>query len=168
MELCSLPALYLGPNYGGGNEDNGDLLLKIPCMYCCTQCPQPCTRPPPTHAFIGEYWTLTGKPGSVSCGVIAPLSWVLVHTRFCLCPPRVYFPFLCKFWQLWLMATSSKRAYAIPKSASPRASVPAAAIPPQETLTHSSVSVSVESLGPGAHKVYLSPLSIAGRNGVCF
>ena len=101
VELWSLPAIYLGPNYGGGNEDNGDLLLKIPCMYCCTQCPQPCTRPPPTHAFIGEYWTLTGKSGSVSCGVIAPLSWVLVHTRFCLCPPRVYFPFLCKFWWLY-------------------------------------------------------------------
>ena len=40
----------LRPNYGGGNEDNGDLLLKIPCMYCCTQCPQPCSRPPLTHA----------------------------------------------------------------------------------------------------------------------
>ena len=29
------------------------------------------------------------------------LSWVLVHTRFCSCPPRVYFPVLCKFWQLY-------------------------------------------------------------------
>ena len=26
--------------------------------------------------------------------------WVLVHSGFCLCPPRVYFPVLCKFW--WL------------------------------------------------------------------
>jgi len=34
------------------------------------------------------------------------------------------------------------------------------------TLKHSSVSVSVGSLGPGAHKVCLSPLSISGRNGV--
>ena len=25
-------------NYGGGNEDNGDLLQKIPCPYCCTLC----------------------------------------------------------------------------------------------------------------------------------
>ena len=25
-------------NYGGGNEDNGDLLQKISCPYCCTQC----------------------------------------------------------------------------------------------------------------------------------
>ena len=38
--------------------------------------------------------------------------------------------------------------------------------PPQEMLKHSSVSVSVGSLGPGAHKVCLSPLSISGENGV--
>ena len=40
--------------------------------------------------------------------------------------------------------------------------------PPQEMLKHSSVSVSVGSLGPGAHKVCLSPLSISGENGVWF
>ena len=65
-----------------------------------------------------------------------------------------------------LMVTSSKKTYAIP---TPRASVPAAEpcqpVPPQETLKHSSVSVSVESLGPGEHKVCLSPLSVSGRNG---
>ena len=87
----------LGPNYEGGNEDNGDLLQKVPCMHCYTQCPQPCSRPPPTHTSMGESWTLTGKSGSVSCGATAPFSWC---TRFCLCPPRVYFPVLCKFWQL--------------------------------------------------------------------
>ena len=47
-----------------------------------------------------DSWTLLGKSGSVSCGVTAPFSWGLVHTGFCLCPPRVYFPVLCKFWQL--------------------------------------------------------------------
>jgi len=26
----------LKPNYGGGNEDNGDLLQKVPCMHCYT------------------------------------------------------------------------------------------------------------------------------------
>ena len=26
--------LDLRPNYGGGNEDNGDLLQKVPCMHC--------------------------------------------------------------------------------------------------------------------------------------
>ena len=47
------------------------------------------------------YWTLTGKSGSVSCGVTAPFSWLLVHTRLSLCPPRVCFPVLCKFWWLY-------------------------------------------------------------------
>ena len=60
-----------------------------------------------------------------------------------------------------LMVTSFKRAYAIPRSAVPRAPAPAAVhcwpIPLQETLKHSSGSVSVESLGPGAYKVCLSP-----------
>ena len=54
----------LGPNYGGGNEDNGDLLLKVPCMHCCTQCPQPCSWPLLTHDSIKDSWTLTGKFGS--------------------------------------------------------------------------------------------------------
>ena len=30
--------------------------------------------------------------------LLSPGSW---HTRFCLCPPRVYLPVLCKFWQLY-------------------------------------------------------------------
>ena len=69
-----------------------------------------------------------------------------------------------------LMVTSSNRAYAIPKSAAPRDPVPAAGhhqpVLPQEMLKHSSVSVSVGSLGPGVHKICLSPLSISGGYGV--
>ena len=99
MELCSLSAIYLGPNYGGGNEDNGDLLQKVPYRHCHTQRPQPCSRPPPTHASTGDSWTPTGKSRTVSCGVTAPFSWVLVH-KVLLCPPRVCFLVLCKFW--WL------------------------------------------------------------------
>ena len=116
------------PNYGGGNEDNGDLLQKAPSMHCCTQYPQPCSWPPPTHASARDSWSLTSKAGSVSCGITAPFSWVLVCTRFCLCPPRVCFPVLCKFWELsgGLMVTSSKRLYAIPRSAAARAPVPMA------------------------------------------
>ena len=71
-----------------------------------------------------------------------------------------------------LMVTSSKRAYAIPRYTAPRTSAPAVVhwspIPLQETLKHSSVSVSVGSLGPGAHKVCLSLLSISGGYGVWF
>jgi len=84
--------LYLRPNYGGGNKDNGYLLQNVPCRHCCTQCFQPCSRLPPTHASAGDSSTLIGMSGSVSCGVTAPFFWVLVHTRFCFCPPRVCFP----------------------------------------------------------------------------
>ena len=63
------------------------------------KCPQPCSRLPKTHASAIDSWTLTGKSGSVSCEVTAPFSWILVHIKFCLCPPRVYFPVLCKFWK---------------------------------------------------------------------
>ena len=74
-----IPSLLfdLRPNYGGGNEDNGDLLQKVPCMHCYTQLPQPCIRPPLTHTSARDSLTLTGKSQSVSCGVTAlsPGSW---------------------------------------------------------------------------------------------
>ena len=69
-------------------------------MHCYTQCLQPCSRPPLTHTSAGDSETPTGKSRTVSCGVTAPFSWVLVH-KVLLCPPRVYFPGLCKFWQLY-------------------------------------------------------------------
>ena len=53
----------LGPNYGGGNEDNGDLLQKVPCMHCHTQCPRPCSRPPLTQTSTRDSWILMGKSG---------------------------------------------------------------------------------------------------------
>ena len=44
--------------------------FKIPSMHCYTQCPQPCSRPPPTHTRTGDSWTLAGKSGSVSVGSV--------------------------------------------------------------------------------------------------
>ena len=44
----------LRPNYGGGNEGKGNLLQKVPCTHCYTQCPQPCSRPLLTHACAGD------------------------------------------------------------------------------------------------------------------
>ena len=56
---CVFSLLFdLRPNYGGGNEENGDLLQKVLCRYCSTQCPRPCNRPPLTHASTGDSWTL--------------------------------------------------------------------------------------------------------------
>ena len=66
------------------------------------------------------------------------------------------------------MATSSKRAYAIPRSAEPRASATVTShcwpITPQETFKHISGSVSVGSLGPGVHKfVWALQVSLVGK-----
>ena len=39
-EGCVPSLLFdLRPNYGGGNEDNGDLLQKVLCTHCRTHCP---------------------------------------------------------------------------------------------------------------------------------
>ena len=159
----------LRPNYGGGNEDNGDL-QKVPYMYCYTQCPQPCSRPPWIHGSAGDSWKFPGKSGSVSCG--GHCSFLLgpgAHKFLCV-PSKSLLPQSCVSSgssMVGLMATSSKRAYAIPRSAALRAPAPVAvhcwSIPRQEMLKHSSFSASVMSLGPGVHKSCLSAwASLAG------
>ena len=70
-----------------------------------------------THASARDSWTPTGKSESVSCGVIAPFSWVLVCTSFCLYPPRIYFPSpVCSGSSMVelmkILATSFKRSHA--------------------------------------------------------
>ena len=106
--MCT--SFHLGPRvsfpvlfwwlYGGVN---GDLLQVSLCHteVCCTQSPQACSRPLLIRTSTGDSWTPTGKSGSVSCGVTTDVSWVLVHTSFCLRPPRVCFPVLRKVWQLY-------------------------------------------------------------------
>ena len=100
-------------------------------------------------------------------GVTAPFSWVLVHTRFCFCPPRVCFPSsVCSV--VGLMVTTSKRVYASPRSAAPGAPAPAAghcwSIPPQETLKHSKAGLVQALWGFLVCKTFcLNPLIICGR-----
>ena len=119
-----VPSLFdLRPNCSGGNEDNGDLLQKVLCSYCCTQCPRPYSRPLLTHTSSWDTWTLTGKSGLVSCGVTAPFSWFWC-TQVLFVPPKSLFPQFCVSSggsMVGLMVTSSKRAYALPRSAVPRA-----------------------------------------------
>ena len=133
----------LRPNDGRGNEDNDDLLQKVPCH---TQHPLPCSRPPPTHTSTGDSWTLMGKSGSVSCRVTAPFCWVLGMHKVLFVPFKSLFPQSCVnsgISIVGLIVTSSKRAYAIPMSAAPRAPPPAAghswSIPLQGTLKHSTI-----------------------------
>ena len=108
----------LRPKYGGGNKDNGDLLQKVPCTHCYTQCPNPeqvtadphlCQRLLDTHRQV----------------------WVILlrgHFSFLLGPDVHKISFMpSKRWLYGgVMLTSSKRAYAIPRSTAPRASASAA------------------------------------------
>ena len=115
------------------------------------------------------------------CASLVSLLWG--HCSFLLgpCALKVLFvPFHSLFPQscvssggsmVGLMATSSKRAYAVAGSTALRApdlqqSTARTSVLPQEMLRHSSVLVSVGSVGPGAHKVCLSPLRISGGCGV--
>ena len=117
-----------GANGDGGNEDNNNLLENIACMYCYTHCPQPCSRPPPTHASTGDSWTLPGKSGAVSRGATAPFSWTLGNTRFCLCLQESISQSCVGSGSsvVGLMVTSSKRVYDTPRSDAHRAPGPAA------------------------------------------
>ena len=86
--------LDLRSNYGGGNEDNDDFLLKAALSV-------PCSRPPPTHGSARDSWTLTGKSGSVSCG--GHCSFLLdpgAQSSVCALQESVS-PVLCNFWQLY-------------------------------------------------------------------
>ena len=89
QSCVSFMLFALRPSYGRGNEDNGN---ATSFKRSWIQCPWSCSRPLSTYASTRDTWTLTGKSGSVTCGVTASFSWVLVHTRFCLCPPRACFP----------------------------------------------------------------------------
>ena len=148
-------ATYLGPNYGGGNEDNADLPQKIPGMHCYTQCPQPCSRPPRPTPLPDTPGHPQASPGQSPMGslLFPPGSWC---TRFC-CALQESISQSCVSSgssMVGLMATSSKRTYAITKSAAPGTPAPVAdhhqPVPPQEMLKHSSVSISAGPLGPGA------------------
>ena len=117
----------LKPNYGGGNE--GDRLQNVPCTYCCTQCPQPCSRPPLTQASSRDSWTLHRQVWvSLFCGHCSFLLGPGAHKVLSV-PSESLFPQSCvssSSSMVGLIATSSKRAYATPRSAAPTAPTPAA------------------------------------------
>ena len=49
------------------------------------QCPHPCGEPLAIHTSAGGPPTLAGRFVSVSCGVPAPLLWVFMCTKLCVC-----------------------------------------------------------------------------------
>ena len=99
-------------------------------MHCSAQCPHLCSRPPLTHASARDSWTLTDKSGSVSCGVTAPFLGPGAY-KVLFVPSKSLFPQSCVSSGsslVKLKVTSSKRAYAIPRSSKPRAPAPEADI----------------------------------------
>ena len=101
MELCSLPSIYLGPNYGGGSEENGDVLQKVPCMHCYTHCPQPSSRPHRPVALLETPGHSQASLGQSLVGslLLSPGSWCTQGSVWAL--QESVFPVLCKFWQLF-------------------------------------------------------------------
>ena len=124
-----------------------------------------------THASTGDSQTPTGQSGTVSFGVTALFSWVLVH-KVLLCPPRVYFPLLCKFWQLYggvngdlLQEGLFHTQVGCTPSPCPFSSPLLTRTSTGDAQTQFCLSL-CGSLGHGAHKVCLSPLRASGGNGV--
>ena len=89
------------PNYGVGNEDNGNLLQKVPSRHCCTQCPQPCSRPPPMHASTGDIWTLLGNLTQSVVGILLLSPGFWCTQGFVCALQESVSPVLYKFWQLY-------------------------------------------------------------------
>ena len=86
------------------------LLQKVPCTHCYTQCPQPCSRPPLTHTSARDSWTPTPPPETpghpraslsqslVGSLLLSPRSWCA--QGFVCALQNSVSPVLCKFW--WL------------------------------------------------------------------
>ena len=71
-------------------------MLRLPgLLYSLVLTPWQATA---NHASVKDSWALTGKSGSVSCGVTAPFSWVLYVQGF-IVPFMSLFP--CGFSVLW-------------------------------------------------------------------
>ena len=139
------------------------LRARDPAAGHCQCMPLPET--PDTH---GQVWA------SLFWGHCSFLLGSGVH-KVLFVPSKSLFPQSCvnsSSSMVGLMATSSKRAYAIPRYAAPRAPVPVAGhswpMHLQETLKHSSGSVSARSLGPGMYKICLNPPSVSGGYGIWF
>ena len=126
---CCVPSLFfdLRPNYSPGNEDNGNVLqkthactdaLNAPDLQQATTDPCLCRRLLDTHrqVWVSLFWghgSFLLGPGEHKV-LFVPSKSLFLQSRVSSGGSMV-----------GLMATSSKRAYAIPRSAAPRAPAPA-------------------------------------------
>ena len=79
------------------------MVTSFKSSHACTttlSTPNPASgrhQPTPPPKTPGHFWANL-RQSLVGSLLLSPGSWC---TRFCLYPPRVYFPVLCKFWQLY-------------------------------------------------------------------
>ena len=88
----------LRANYGG-NEENGDLLQKVPCMHCFASSPEAGhRRPTPLPETPGHTWACLDQffVGSL---LLSPGSWCA--QGFVCALQETVSPVLSKFWQLY-------------------------------------------------------------------
>ena len=166
------PSFDLRQNYGGGNEDNGDLLQKVLCTHWFTQCPNPAA----SHHQPRHLLEMTGhSPASLSQSLLGPLLFLLgpcAHKVFFV-PSKSLFPQSCVSSGgsiVRLIVISSRSAYAIPRSAASRAPAPAAglwwSIPPLET--HSKAGLAQNPWHPWWAQGFVWALQASGGYGVWF
>ena len=139
----------LRPNYGGGNEDNGDLLPRSHAHTAALSASNPAAGhcwPLPLLQTPGHSRTSLGQALMGHCSFLLGPG---VH-KVLFVPSKSLFPQVCVSSggsMVGIMATSFKRAYVIPRFAAPRVPAPAAGhcwpVPLQKTLKHSSGSVCV-------------------------
>ena len=131
---CCVPSLLfdLRPNYGGGNEDSGDLLQKIPLLHSVPLTLQQATANPHLHwRLLDVHWqvlvSLLWDHGSFLLG--SGGHKVLFETSKSLFPQSCVISYGSL---VGLIATSSNRAYATSRSAAPRTPGPCS----RPLLTH--------------------------------
>ena len=122
------PLLDLRPNYGGGSEDTGTSFKRSHASTATLSASNPAAghrQPTPLPETPGHSQANLGQSHARSL-LLSPGSWC-TQGSVCALQESVS-PVLCKFWWLYggLMVTSSKRAYATPRSTARRAPVPVA------------------------------------------
>ena len=117
----------LKPNYGGGNEDNGDLLQKVHACTATHSAPNPAAghhRPAPPPETAGHSQASLGQ-SLVGSLLLSPGSWCAQGSVCALQESISQSCVSSGSSMVGLIVTSSKKVYAIPKSAAPTAPAPA-------------------------------------------
>ena len=113
--------------YGGGNEDNGDLIQRSHAHSGTLSAPNPAAgygRPVPPQRLLDTRASL--GQSLVGSLLLSPGSWCAQSFVYALQVSVSQSCISSSGFMVVLMVTSSKRAYAIPRSAAPRAPAPAA------------------------------------------